>query len=73
VITAFGNYLVQQNLLTAATFIDPGRGGLTAAEPDPTHCNRRQLFGQPRRRMFGPNGELGSPPSEDDQHDNDDI
>jgi len=73
VMTAFGNYLVQQNLLTAATFIDPERGGLTADLPDPTHCNRRHLSGQPRRRMFGPGGELGTPPSEDDQQDNDDI
>lgn len=72
-ITEFGNYLVRQGLLTAATFTDPGRGGLTVAQPDPTNCNRRQLTGHPRRRMFGPNGDLGTPPSEDDQHDNDDI
>ena len=75
VMTGFGNYLVQQNLLTAATFIDADRGGLSTSEQDATHCNRMFLSGNypSRSRMFGPNGPLGSPPSQDDQRDNDGV
>lgn len=60
IMVEFTNYLLQQGLLTAATFTGNRQGQLQLTAPD--NCGRRSFNwnGYNRSRQFGPNG---APPS----------
>jgi len=56
IVTEFGNYLVEQELVTAATFTGTRQGQLQLAKPDP--CGRRYFLWNEdlKSRQFGPDG-----------------
>ena len=82
IMTEFGNYLVGQGLLTAATFTGERQGQLQLTTP-PDSCGRQyfQWNGYIRSRQFGPNGAPppggagGDPPPTggDNEQDNDGV
>lgn len=75
IMVEFTNYLVQQGLLTVATFTGPSQGQLQLSPPD--DCGRQYFVwnGYTRSRQFGPNGAPppgGPPPSTGDDNEQDD-
>jgi len=56
IMAEFGNYLVEEGLLTVATFTDPRQGQLELTRPDT--CGRQYFLwnGYTESRKFGPNG-----------------
>jgi len=79
IMTEFGNYLVAQGLLTAATFTGQRQGQLQLTTP-PDPCTRQYFNwnGYVRSRQFGPNGAAppggtgGNPPPTGGDNEQDD-
>ncbi|GIJ91973.1 hypothetical protein Asppvi_010948 [Aspergillus pseudoviridinutans] len=77
VLTRFGNYLFDEDLVTEETFTGAQRGQLTTFTHETDPCSSRRYFdwgGYRQSRQFTPNGNAqGQPSTEDSQDDNDEV